>query len=283
MVIVFELYSDLHIETRSLNKQSSYPQADRNGVVLLLAGDVFPAADPAFAAVLKKLKSKYPLIVHVPGNHEYYEPNNGRPMTMQKIDQKLRSLKDVIPYVPLNPGVLDLKNNVRIIGCTMWTNIPPEKWKHAQESMNDYNYIHVEMENGQKRKLLAEDVARIHAQQRRWLIHALLDAEKHKKRVVVITHHAPVSWLRDTEGKNNPKNTRNSKNSRYTRDSNLPFYYSTDLEDIVHRFGKTISVWAYGHTHEAKEVHSEVVYLNNGRGYPEQKTGYKQNAVFSLK
>lgn len=194
---------------------------------------------------------------------------------MQDADVIMRGLRKSIPsFAALNPGVVDVGSDVRIIGCTLWTNIPSDLYAHAEKAMHDYSFIRLAKNTGKNVMLEAAAVAQIHRQQKEWLYAALHDAARNNKRVIVITHHAPTIWLKDAD----------KSGDSYVRNDNTRMYYSTDMERLISTFSDTIKVWVYGHTHKAKQNRQDagVLFINNGKGYPDQSTGVNESLVFTL-
>lgn len=87
---VIHLVSDLHLEFQPDGGQSlvsKLPEAD----VLIVAGDL--SNTPTLFGALKMLSAKYPHVVFVPGNHDWY---SGSSASMAAVADRVR---DELPNV----------------------------------------------------------------------------------------------------------------------------------------------------------------------------------------
>ena len=68
-----QLLSDLHIEFHQDRGAAWIDALDPSGIdVLILAGDIAEVRDGLLGDVLQLFTDRYPQVVFVPGNHEYY-------------------------------------------------------------------------------------------------------------------------------------------------------------------------------------------------------------------
>ena len=258
----FQLVSDLHIESRGGLKapRSAFPTPI--SPMLIVAGDTYPAAAPEFKEIVRRLAEPFHLTLFVPGNHEYF--GSKRPMTAT--DAVMRdACNSISNVVYFNKASLKL-GHTTFMGATGWTNVPKSLWSHANEQMNDYVLIY----NSSTEPVTPREIVAVHDDHVRWLKKTLAQAKRDKsKHAVVVTHHAPVEILsRDT----------------VSRSASLfPFYYSSDMSDIAS--DPFINVWVHGHTHESHYIKLHPwgpTFACNARGYPEERTGYSENAVMRV-
>ena len=99
----FQIASDLHLEFRGENFRGLFkPSAP----ILLLLGDICACGTIAdfkiYKAFIEYIAPKYKLIMHVPGNHEYYTAGNRKIThddTVPGINKKIKYfLKKIQPY-----------------------------------------------------------------------------------------------------------------------------------------------------------------------------------------
>src|SRR5579863_4623410 len=130
-----QLMSDLHFEFPEAREKKFIEELDPSGVdVLILAGDIgyIPNLEDAF----KSFCVKYPHVVYVPGNHEYYKS------TAAIADEKLQMIK--IPNFHLLDSSHITIEGQRFIGGTMWFAQPSLISSAAhfyKKDMNDFNLI----------------------------------------------------------------------------------------------------------------------------------------------
>ena len=162
-------------------------------------------------------------------------------------------------------------DDVRFIGCTMWTDfglepelikrilepdseetLPVKFWK-ARDLINDYAMIGAGKDRPTVTDILSTHVASFH-----WLKQKL--SEPFTGKTVVITHHAPHPdcvdrrrwrcWGHDFEGK-------------------IMFHaYHTDFRDLIEQYQP--AAWIHGHVHKANDFwHANTRVVSNPKGYGE--------------
>ena len=245
----FAYGSDLHLEFGNLKEIES----DAN--VLLLAGDICIAADMFpmedtinfkdshilkgaghnFNLFFDSVSAQYDQIFMIPGNHEHYHGN------FEYTVQKLRD------HVPANVTILDNEfvdvGDVRIIGCTLWTDCNQDDWatKNAiRNGMNDYHVI----KKGTK-SLLPDDTMLEHYRSVDFIRQNMTD------RTIVMTHHAP-SFM--------------SVNEKYHHMSISNGGYASNLDRFVDETSPLI--WIHGHMHDPVDyLIGRTRVVSNPRGY----------------
>jgi len=127
-------------------------------------------------------------------------------------------------------------NNIRIIGCTLWTRIPDSQLMGIGMSMNDYRKIKIE-EKGKDGKIKLRnlnplDTTAIHEQDVEFIKKEIQKAKEEKNDgVVILTHHAPL----DDSDIHCPQDLEYGIRKAMGTDLNL--------------LGGNILAWLYGHTH----------------------------------
>lgn len=243
-----QVLSDLHIDSYTKRKQplGAIPQTDAD--VILVAGDT-ANSDSGMKWLQQQAELNNKPLLTIAGNHEYFSED------VFSFDQQLKqwdTLEDkaIKGLKFLQCQHIDL-GDIRILGCTLWTDYQFEATSDTRESvmafMRDYQQIMA------GHRLFSPEISiDIHHQHRAWLKQALIDAHQLQKTVVVMTHHSV---------------TPRSVSKQYAgRPSNAAFV--TDLSSWMHEPWAP-KLWLHGHTHEAfdyQEGNTRVVV--NPRAYP---------------
>jgi predicted phosphodiesterase len=204
------VYSDLHFEVHADLGKSFVDSLDPDGCdVVVLAGDI--AANHCLHFALDMFCKKFPRVVHVPGNHEYYGANRGR------VNQTLRRVKakHFDRLTLLNRGIFGWMGK-RILGTTMWFRKTEEAaqvlstWSDSSAIQGFSGWV------GEENRLSVN-----------FLRQELREGD------VVVTHYAP-SWQ--------------SVHPRFAGEkSNL--LYVCDMEELI--LERKPALWIHGHTHHA--------------------------------
>jgi predicted phosphodiesterase len=234
----FQLLSDLHLEFAPFDLE----KAD-GCEVLILAGDIAPAASDEYFKFLSKASEMFEKVLVVAGNHECYGH------TVKRAFEIISKMVAQFPNVVfLNDSSIDLGEDVRVAGTTLWTDISDEQRSDVAAYIHDFRQIKehtVETHNAKHRKavlFLAKEMTR-----------AVADG----KSLVVVTHHAPYE-----RGTSAPQEDGSSLSSAF----------STDLSDLIRA---PIVMWAFGHTHySSRQTVAGVLLISNQRGYPKENTGF---------
>jgi hypothetical protein len=166
-------------------------------------------------------------------------------------------------FVLMNRRRYDLSHGVTILGCTLWSYIPPHAESALRASLGDF----VNIANWTPG---ARNVT--HDLDRQWLARELrtLRTETPDRRVLVLTHHAPTQ-----PGTSEP---------RFEADPGrlLNFGFASSLHECDW-WGHPISTWCYGHTHfNADFVRKGVRLVSNQRGYDDvdaERLGFAQDKI----
>lgn len=109
-----KLVSDLHLDLFEDNGFSYVESQNPDGedITLVIAGDM--SESHLVSSLLKQFCDKYPHIIYVPGNHDYWHSR------FEKLEDELRNLSDKISNLHwLDISICEL-NGVRFIGGTLW-------------------------------------------------------------------------------------------------------------------------------------------------------------------
>jgi 3',5'-cyclic AMP phosphodiesterase CpdA len=251
-----QIVSDLHLEFRPDNLNFLIPTAP----VLCLLGDICVIGTTEDFETYKKfidvVYDQYEIIIHVPGNHEYYNKSQSgkdATFTVDRVNARLRKYaKGKKKLYILNNNMLKLKVdkiNYYIIGTTLWTYVDPENYKKINNAMNDYKYIKWS-EKGKVRPFMVKDMQKLHKKAVSCIKRFITLAKKVDASVVLLTHHKFLRQKTDV--------------------------FSTAYEsDLAYLIKAPIKLAAYGHVHKNFNGRvNGVKVIANCRGYPSQHTKF---------
>jgi len=255
--------SDLHLEFRTDDHTMFLKNPKRDiADVLVLAGDICTMADEVeynkFVRCIDHYCKRYKYIIHVPGNHEYYMPNEkyNRQSCMDMIDKKMKLLRKTYPnYFYLNCDTINISiegKTYRFIGATLWTRLKKEDYEYIESHMNDYTSICFFKDN-QSRKYNVIEMQRLHTKHLGFFKRAITQTANDRVPCIVITHHKPIVESDDHVHR-------------------LDKGYACDITNIMNAYVKLV---IYGHTHKHNDViHNNIRYVSNPKGYPGERTKF---------
>lgn len=245
----FQILSDLHLEVGQQYSDFQIPVKAPN---LILAGDIGRLIDyDNYLQFLTIQTSLFERVFLVLGNHEFYGMTFDDAIARARELEKEPSLNGKLVLLHQNRWD-DPTSDVTVLGCTLWSNIPPESAGITASKINDFKKIAgwtVDAHNAR----YASDSA--------WLKQQLLSlkadgvARKGQERtVLVVTHHAPCM-----EGTSRPKDSGNPWSVAFATD-----VFTTQE---WHECG-VVDCWVFGHTHYTTDlVKGGVRIVSNQRGY----------------
>lgn len=250
--------SDLHVDVaeyyeKAYNTADLVRKPDLDGIdVYILPGDV--GQGEAGYLYSKELLERYPKlrIIHVAGNHEYYDNN------IESLDERLADkLEDRYFYLQNDSVVID---GIRFIGSTMWTDFNRrdrvDMW-WASTNMNDYRMIRT---GPQYNRFTPEYAYSLHQKAKRFIFDTLQES---KEPCIVVTHHKPYV----------------SDRGLTTKTSDLQYAYEVDLEEEFARLDRQPLYWFFGHTHQSEE---KDFFIANCHGYPGEDTNFNPERIFEV-
>lgn len=238
--------SDIHLEMDKCPAKhdiSNYVSPVNKADYLFLLGDIGNPYEDSYRKFLQSCTSKYQKVFMIAGNHEMYHT------TVEDAVSKLRELcKENEKLVFLDEETYDLPGllNIRIAGTTLWSFWTEEQMSDIRCFISDYRAI---------KGWTGEHNNYAHATCVQWLKMETEKAKQDGKKLVIMTHHAPLL---------------NSCHPKHMG-SPLSSAYETDLSQFI-RVNPHISLWLHGHTHhsQARTVGSTTV-LSNQHGYSADK------------
>jgi len=263
----FQLISDIHInhvDEHQVWTLSDFVHPQPNVDALLIAGDIGNPKDFSYRRFLKQCSEAFPTVFITMGNHEPYG---------HTFEQARVLVNQAVESIPRqNVHFLDRTSvsfkNVQILGCTLWSFIPPESEPMVKNYMNDYRAIFRTPD-----KLEKVDIAylnEVHRSEVQWLrteLERTSNASPSPSPTLIMTHHLPSFQLI------HPKYT-------YGDMKKMNCAFATDLE---HLMCPHLKHWVCGHTHTARTIVVNGVQLTvNPHGYPNEKRTANKSLVIEV-
>lgn len=225
-----QILSDLHFEFDRDGGESFSRSVPVSGDVLVLAGDMVPLRDPdEVRQAFTGFCSRFPHVVFVPGNHEYYRT---RPADA---DALLADCAQEFPGLHvMNPGVAVI-DGTRFVGATLWFPNTPDEWRY-RNALNDF-------------QLIEDSIPWVHDTH---AVHLAFLQANVQPGDIVVTHHLPHPGSIAPRYEGSPLNR---------------FFVAEDAASCVEQAGARI--WIHGHTHIACDYTVGTTrVVCNPRGYP---------------
>lgn len=247
----FQYISDIHLEFYDTNNTGSFfPNSYLHPIApyLVLAGDIGIPELKSYRIFLEWCSSRWKHIFLVAGNHEYYTyrcSTKSDMKTKQALIQEICSEFSNIHFLNCDSFYLQ-EEGIRILGCTLWSDIPEAKLGKAIAYMNDTRFI-VEKDNI---FITPQRVSELHKEEKTWLENQILQCQQNKEECLVITHHLPSFSLIHEKYKAHPLNV----------------CFASECESLIH---SPVKGWICGHSHTAMEITiHDVPCRLNPYGYP---------------
>ncbi|KAL0488538.1 hypothetical protein AKO1_015763 [Acrasis kona] len=259
--LMLQIASDLHLEFTRKDFDIK-----KIGNCLALVGDIGVAAKNTYEPFIKKQSDLFEHVFVLAGNHEYYgQEYNAANSDIKSICGKYSNVHFLQQSSFLYEDGSD--KPIRVLGCTLWSNVPPNCEDKVLSYLNDYRVIKIKEEGEEVRKLTVRDTNRMHQEDLNWLKNEIESAKQRGERVVVLTHHAPLD-----KGTSAPQ---------YEVETNLArTAFATDLQSMI--CSKNMELWAYGHTHYNNEIEMKGTFVvSNQAGYSNERgVNYNSNQCF---
>lgn len=227
-----QFVSDLHCEMHMDEGIRMIDSLPRVGDVLVVAGDMSNSS--GIDTAVDWLCSKFPHVIFVPGNHEYYFSDRDTVLAKkQKLENKFKN------FHWLDGHAIEIKGQ-RFIGTTGWFRDSPNNWVY-ENLLNDFRLIFS----------YKKWVYKAHEESRQYLLENVRPGD------VVITHHAPTSL---------------STPARF-KTSQLNRFYVADFQDVIEKCQPKLWIHGHMHEPSDYEVLGCRV-VANPKGYPGEPNGF---------
>jgi predicted phosphodiesterase len=230
-----QILSDLHLEF--LKKAPEMPVL---GDYLVLAGDIGYAGSPIWREWLRGCKQKYKQIYYIAGNHEFYNGTYSERLSLMRAEAG-----DNLTFLEKDVADID-GTSLRVLGTTLWTNVPAEETYGVSQMMADYKKI-----RHSGRNLKVDDTNYMHKEARKWLDVQTNKCAEDGKKAIVVTHHLPsFSMVAD----------------KYIGENNYGF--ASMCDDLIR---SPVKLWVCGHSHTQmmREINGCPVVIG-AIGYPSE-------------
>lgn len=267
MVFNFQLLSDLHLEMPRRGTPSIF-DLEPTAPYLVLAGDIGYPREKVYQRFLFAMAKKFQKVFVVAGNHEFYHSEYYKELENMANICKTR---DNLIFLHKGSYLLeqqDAEGNIeklRVLGTTLWSDIPPNDRPVIAFSLNDYNLITIN-NGGWCVPLTIDNTLAMFRDEKTWLENQIQASKEQNEKVLVITHHAPK-----IKGTSAPD----------YECSPLTSAFASNLNEL---WGPPIHTWFFGHTHYCSDQTINGMRLvSNQMGYVhENLQNFDPKKVFSV-
>lgn len=266
--------SDLHLEFNPDMAPIDFSRIiEPKAPVLALLGDIGCPLEAEYQNFLAYVAARFQLVFVIAGNHEYY---NDMDVTKEEVDAKIdalcRSYPNVIFLQNRSYTIWDAKTVYRIIGTTLWSQVPEEHQAVVARRINDYKLIRTNGPGSRSIGILTPAITNEwHQQAVHFLQRELIEARAQGQVPIVLTHHVPLLF-----GTSHTKHNGEPTSSAF----------ASDLSTLI-EIGR-IKYWLCGHTHHNFNIacHGTLVTSNQlgyglFKGYAPQR-GFRTDRVLPL-
>lgn len=241
----FQIMSDLHLEAGDQYESFQIPIC---APFLILAGDIGRLKDyEKYLSFVATQCTNFETVYLVLGNHEFYGISRTKGLELAQMLEKEKTTLGRLKV--LNRTRINVGPSLCILGCTLHSNIGPQSRGVVQRQVKDFQRIlgwTVDQHNNEHEKDLEWLRSEIRS------INGGLECLSPLKRILVITHHAPIK-----KGSSHPQHEENPWSDAF----------ATDLVG-VHEEMKRVQWWIFGHTHYTTQwCQQGVTLISNQRGY----------------
>lgn len=247
-----QLISDLHGECLGSPKEL-WNFITPTASIAVVAGDIHSYR---LEDTLNELSTRFEKVIAILGNHDYY----AKDISSYAPDKSLLNDNVII----LNRDCYELDDTV-FIGCTLWSDFKNNDFRVnrlANYNISDFSRI----KKNHFVRFTPDDAIEIFNLDKQFIIDSIEKYKNTGKKIVVITHFLPSFKLI------HPKWTVN--------ENDLNYYFSSNCDDIIGKYGNAISAWFFGHTHDATDIMlGDLRCVCNPLGYPNENINYETKII----
>jgi hypothetical protein len=261
-----QIASDLHLEFQKNAIERWCDIIEPSAPNLALVGDICELSNKfIWCEFIQRLVPHWKHIFIVNGNHEYYASDQ-KPkhcVTALQINQKDWVKSNGWTNVHILENEVYELEDMRILGCTLWSRIPCWAQSSITKQLNDYRRIMIQ--DDEKVQPISVNVTNgWHEKSVQWL-YKTIQEDRSDKWCVVLTHHAPLMT-----GTSDPKYEGKKFNHAF----------ATDLSGMIHL---PIKLWVFGHTHFPTDIiHHQCRIVSNPLGYGNEDIDYNRKKVIVI-
>lgn len=226
---------------------------------LALCGDIGNPDLMAYEAFLAWASRSFELVFLLAGNHEYYNYRSTKTSDIPTRKEKIRTITSAYK----NVFFLDCssyyiaKYNLRVLGCTLWSDTSSGSDEKIITYMNDARNILAEGQN----HLVPKRMTALHFEEKDWLNSQIELAKNRGEEVLVLTHYLPSFKLIAEKYKDNPLN----------------ICFASDCESLLRH---PVKAWVCGHSHTGVQMQiNDVECFMNPYGYPGEKVETRSSSA----
>ena len=269
-----QILSDLHLETPAARPTYGEFKVDRRSPHLALLGDIGNVVHSEFFEFLERQLEIFDTVFFVLGNHEpygtTYEEAKRLLRGFEAVGRERRAVQPKYGcFVLLDNSRFDLSANVTVIGCTLFSYIPPDRESTVSMFVSDFHNVH---------DWTVQEHNQAHALCLSWLNEQVLlitEKEPHR-RILILTHYSPTI----SEEANDPRHLKDAQG--------VLSAFCSDLSGEVCWKNSQVVLWAFGHTHfncdfvDASSL-AEKRVVTNQKGYRRNENlDFDPERVFSI-
>jgi hypothetical protein len=260
--MLFQYVSDIHLEFHDKhNTGSLQPDMFVKPVApyLVLAGDIGIPELKSYPVFLNWCSSNWKHVFLVAGNHEYYNVRCPLKSDMATKKEQIRGVCETLP----NVHFLDCSSyylpeeNLRILGCTLWSEIPDCIREKVITYTNDARQILHQKDT----PFIPSAMSDTHLKEKQWLNQEIHQCELTNEKCLVITHYLPSFQLIHEKYKGHSMNA----------------CFASECDDL---FRPPVVAWICGHTHTGMRLRIHgVPCVINPYGYPHEDVETRDRAA----
>ncbi len=261
--------SDLHLELRStiihpkLIPLWKFEKSDSDEYYLALLGDIGNPFNQNLELFLEKVSPVYKKIYYIAGNHEYYNYNVKPNRSKSRFHQKLIETMEKFNNVMFLDSKTDYLDGIKIIGTTLWSNVPPHDKEYITYAINDYHLIKKEGFDGELTKITVADTNSWNSEEIAFIEQQISNTNDP---CIVLTHHAPLF--------SDKQNNRYTADPKYLNGENNNAFHN----NLAHLLKPPVCAWLYGHTHYTNSFNiNNIIVATNQLGYSSEEKFIKFN------
>lgn len=262
-----QILSDLHLE--SPKAYDIFDIVPRAPYLALLGdiGNIVAHKDDCLAFLTRQLK-QFKAVLFVPGNHEAYHSTWQDTLNVLRVfEENARNDASQGEFILLDRTTYHLPGtNVVILGCSLFSHIPPDKHMAVSLGINDF-YQTSEWTTHTHNDMHRRDIS--------WLNTQVASLEGSDVSIVIFSHWSPSVDLRATD----PRHV----------GSPITSGFSTDMSEQPCFKSEKVKIWAFGHTHHNCDFEFDrgggtepLRLISNQRGYYfSQAEGFDPDKTYS--
>ncbi len=233
--------SDIHLEFMDSNEYQYFLQNfTPKAKILVLAGDIGYPHHSSYRQFLEHVSPLFTKIFLIAGNHEFYGSS---------VEKNIPLIQDIVskfPNITFLNNTMEEYEGVCWIGTTLWSAI-----NNPYYTINDTKQI---------QDMTVHVYNELHTEAVDFLKTTLANCKRENKKVIVITHHLPISEL---------------VMPQFRTEQFRPYnqWFHANLDSLIKMNNTNILAWFYGHTHaESIQTHYNIPFYCFPKGYPHEKT-----------